>query len=133
MSYTISKEFRFEAAHQLLDLPDGHKCRRLHGHSYTVAVELVAHELVAPGFVADFGRLDVLGRHLQETFDHRLLNDVLAVPPTSEHLAEHLFRWCQVRLLETLPAGVQLAAVRVSETPRTWAEFRVNAAGTAGG
>lgn len=34
--YRIGKRFMFEAAHHLPDLPEGHKCARLHGHSYTV-------------------------------------------------------------------------------------------------
>lgn len=52
MTFRIGKRFTFEAAHQLANLPEGHKCGRLHGHSYNVEVVLTATELTGPGFVA---------------------------------------------------------------------------------
>ena len=88
--YRIGKRFTVDASHCLPGLPAGHKCARLHGHTYTVEVVLAATELVGPGFVTDFGDLAALGRYLDEHFDHRHLNDVLDDPPTSEHLARHL-------------------------------------------
>ena len=54
MSHTIGKRFSFEAGHHLGGLPDGHKCARPHGHSYTVEVIVTAGELTGPGFVTDF-------------------------------------------------------------------------------
>ena len=64
MSHTIGKRFSFEAGHRLGGLPEGHKCGRLHGHSYTVEVMLTATALSGPGFVADFAALDPLKEHL---------------------------------------------------------------------
>jgi 6-pyruvoyltetrahydropterin/6-carboxytetrahydropterin synthase len=122
VSTRIGKRFAFEAAHRLGGLPEGHKCGRLHGHSYTVEVIIVAAALSGPGFVADFADLDPLKRYLAEVFDHQVLNDVVGVEPTSENLARVVFDWCAVNLL--LPGGASLEAVRVSETTATWAEYR---------
>ncbi len=123
MAHRIAKQFAFDAAHQLPDLPDGHKCGRLHGHTYTVEVVLSASTLFRPGFVVDFGELAPLKTYIDTTLDHRNLNDALPdVVPTSERLAEHLYWWCQAHL--PLPDGAYLEAVRVSETPATWAEYR---------
>lgn len=120
--YRIRKRFTFEAAHQLTNLPEGHKCARLHGHSYDVEIIVAAAELDEHGFVVDFADLGVLGRHLQASFDHRFINDVLEVPSTCEHLARHLFDWSVAEL--SLPERVRVEAVRVSETAATWAEYR---------
>ncbi|MGH3871580.1 MAG: 6-carboxytetrahydropterin synthase QueD [Pseudonocardiaceae bacterium] len=120
--YRIGKRFSFDAAHILRGLPVGHKCARLHGHTYAVEIELSGRQLTAPGFVADFGDLAAFQSYLDENFDHRLLNDVLDVEPTSELLAEHFFGWC-VAHLEPVVGG-RFTAVRVSETPSSWAEFR---------
>ncbi|MBB6553344.1 6-pyruvoyl trahydropterin synthase family protein [Nonomuraea rubra] len=122
MTFRIGKRFTFEAAHQLAGLPEGHKCGRLHGHSYTVEVVVTATELTGPGFVADFADLAPVKQHLAEHFDHQALNTGLDVEPTSENLARCLFEWCATNL--PLPTTAALEAVRVSETPATWAEYR---------
>lgn len=120
--YRIGKRFSFDAAHVLHGLPARHKCARLHGHTYTVEVELSGRRLTEPGFVTDFGDLAPFQSYLDENFDHRLLNDVVDVEPTSELLAEHFYGWCVAHLEPVI--GSRLVAVRVSETPTTWAEFR---------
>ncbi|MGH3405282.1 MAG: 6-carboxytetrahydropterin synthase QueD [Streptosporangiaceae bacterium] len=120
--YLIGKRFSFEAAHALADLPAGHKCARLHGHTYTVEIELTASQLVPPGFVTDFADLTPFRRYLTDTIDHRHLNEVLPVEPTSENLARHFFTWCVTHLEPGIPA--RISAVRVSETPQSWAEYR---------
>ncbi|SCL13129.1 6-pyruvoyltetrahydropterin/6-carboxytetrahydropterin synthase [Micromonospora nigra] len=120
--YRIGKAFTFEGAHLLGGLPEGHKCGRLHGHRYTVEITLASRQLTGPGFVVDFAELDPLKRHLDGSFDHRLLNDAINVEPTSEHLAHVLFDWCAAHL--ALPDGVVIEAVRVRETATSWAEYR---------
>ena len=55
--YRISKKWTFDAAHHLDGLPEGHKCARVHGHTWTVEVVLAAVTLTGPGFVTDFGEL----------------------------------------------------------------------------
>jgi 6-pyruvoyltetrahydropterin/6-carboxytetrahydropterin synthase len=120
--HRIGKRFTFDAAHALAGLPHDHKCSRLHGHTYTVEIELTASQLTPPGFVTDFGDLASFRRYLDEHIDHRHLNQVLDVEPTSEHLAEHFFAWCAANLQPSVPGRV--TAVRVWETPASWAEFR---------
>jgi 6-pyruvoyltetrahydropterin/6-carboxytetrahydropterin synthase len=122
MSHTIGKRFTFEAAHQLGGLPDGHKCGRQHGHSYTIEVVLNATKLSPPGFVADFADLHPVKKHLDEVYDHQVLNEVIDVEPTSENLARVLFDWCTANV--PLPDTATIEAARVSETSATWAEYR---------
>ena len=122
MKYQIGKSFTFEASHQLPGLPEGHKCGRLHGHNYTIEVTLGADRLVEPGFVTDFGDLAPFRHYLEETFDHRHLNEVMVTAPTSENLAECLAGWFINNVQPEIPGT--LVAIRVSETPSSWAEYR---------
>lgn len=116
--YRITKQFHFSASHQLTGLPPEHQCARLHGHNYVVEVELASAGLDRHGFVRDYQELAAFKAYLDEAFDHRHLNDVLGHDrTTAENLARHFFDWCRERFPET-------AAVRVSETPKTWAEYR---------
>jgi len=115
--YTITKQFNFSASHQLDFLPDGHQCKRLHGHNYIVEVELQSEVLNRYNFVVDYGELKPLKLYIDKTLDHRHLNDVLNVDTTAENLAKHLFDLAKSR-------WPQVSAVRVSETPKTWAEYR---------
>lgn len=113
----ISKWFTFEAAHRLNGLPEGHQCGRHHGHSYRVEVRLNAQELTGPGFVTDFGALEPFADYIRTHLDHRDLNEVLEVEPTSELLALHLARWFMEHMEPTIPG--RLVAVVVSETAKT--------------
>ncbi|GAA3742279.1 hypothetical protein GCM10022225_27350 [Plantactinospora mayteni] len=108
---------RFEAAHHLPGLGDAHKCSRVHGHTYQVFAIPDESPDVGTAFADEM--LIPLDNYLKEGFNYRYLNEWFPVPPTSENLAQHLFAWCE----EHLPK-VRLAAVRVSETPSTWAEYR---------
>ncbi|MFJ1707152.1 6-pyruvoyl trahydropterin synthase family protein [Kitasatospora sp. NPDC088346] len=121
--HRIGKVFRFEAAHFLPGLPDGHQCARMHGHSYTVEFVLTADRLVEPGFVTDFGDLAPVKAMIDSTLDHRVLNEVLPSAPTSENLAAWFAGWFVEHVEPGLPG--RLAAVRVSETASSWAEFQV--------
>ncbi|WP_429930880.1 6-carboxytetrahydropterin synthase QueD [Agrobacterium vitis] len=116
--YRITKEFHFSASHQLKGLPADHQCARLHGHNYIVEVELSGEDLNNHGFLRDYHELKVLKTYIDEAFDHRHLNDVLGHDKTTaECLAKHFYDWCKQRFAET-------SAVRVSETQKTWAEYR---------
>lgn len=115
--YTIAKQFHFSASHVIAGLPDGHPCARLHGHNYAVELVLAAPTLDAIGFVVDYGELKPFQRILDEELDHRHLNEVITGPTTAEFLAFYLHG--RARAIWS-----QVVAVRVSETPRTWAEFR---------
>ncbi|WP_367716387.1 6-carboxytetrahydropterin synthase QueD [Nitratireductor sp. GISD-1A_MAKvit] len=116
--YRVSKEFHFSASHRLANLPDDHPCARLHGHNYIVVVELAGERLDNHGFVRDYRELKPLKDHIDDTLDHRHLNEVFGHDGvTAEFLAKALFDWCRTRWSE-------VTAVRVSETPKTWAEYR---------
>ncbi|WP_137133525.1 6-carboxytetrahydropterin synthase QueD [Rhizobium sp. FKY42] len=116
--FRITKEFHFSASHRLDHLPEDHQCHRLHGHNYIVVVELAVETLNADGFVRDYHDLKALKTYIDDEFDHRHLNDVLGHGyTTAENLARHFYEWCKERFPET-------SAVRVSETPKTWAEYR---------
>lgn len=105
----IFREFTFEAAHRLPHVPDGHKCARLHGHSYKVAVHVTGPVQDDTGWVMDFGDLKRAFKPLLEQLDHYYLNEVPGLEnPTSEVLA----RWIWDRLVSELP----LSAVTVRET-----------------
>jgi 6-pyruvoyltetrahydropterin/6-carboxytetrahydropterin synthase len=110
VSWEISRTFRFEAAHHLPFAPEGHKCRRVHGHSFVVEL-FVCGELAEPeGWVCDFADLAKAWRPLERQLDHRLLNEVEGLEnPTSERLA----LWIWTRLADTLEG---LSAVAVAET-----------------
>ncbi len=116
--FRITKEFHFSASHQLCELPDDHPCARMHGHNYIVEVELAAETLNDNGFVIDYRELKPLKHYIDDELDHRHLNDVFGHDMvTSERLAHTLYDWCKARWKQT-------TAVRVSETPKTWAEYR---------
>lgn len=124
--FLIGKDFRFDAAHQLKSLGPGHKCARLHGHTYHVELLLTADELTGPGIVTDFGDLAPFRRFLEENLDHQFLNDVLPCEPTSELLARYLAVWFVTNLEPEIPG--RLTAVRVSETPTSRAVFEIGEA-----
>ncbi|MFE4667815.1 6-pyruvoyl tetrahydropterin synthase family protein [Streptomyces sp. NPDC056716] len=119
MTLRITKKFEFSASHQLSGLAEGHQCARLHGHNYVVELELSADltELTPTGFVRDYGELAPFKSWLDGTLDHRHLNDLVDSNPTAEHLAV----WLYERWSKELP---ELTSVRISETPKTWAEYR---------
>lgn len=109
MNVRLSKRFRFEAAHLLPHVPEGHKCRRLHGHSFTVEVVVEGPVDPATGWLMDYAEIGRAFAPLHDQLDHRYLNDVEGLEnPTSENLA----RWIWCRLAGTIP----LCEVRVEET-----------------
>lgn len=123
MTYKIGKTFTFDAAHSLPSLPPGHKCARLHGHTYTVEIVLSAAHLTPPGFVTDFAELRPVQHYVDSALDHRHLNEVMDTEPTSENLARHIAEWFQKNVEPTIPAWLE--SIRISETPSSWAEYTV--------
>ena len=106
----IFKEFTFEAAHRLPNVPAGHKCARLHGHSYRVQIHVSGEADPTLGWVVDFAELTDAFAPLRAKLDHYYLNEVEGLEnPTSEHLA----RWIWERLRPSLPI---LSKVVVRET-----------------
>jgi 6-pyruvoyltetrahydropterin/6-carboxytetrahydropterin synthase len=109
-SAEIYREFTFEAAHRLPHVPEGHKCARLHGHSYRVQIHVEGKVGSDTGWVQDFGDIKIAFKPLEDQLDHNYLNEVQGLEnPTSEVLAQ----WIWSRLEQELP---NLTAVQVRET-----------------
>lgn len=114
----LSRSFTFEAAHRLPNVPSGHKCARLHGHSFKI--ELICEGPVDPksGWLIDFAEFKAAFEPLHEQLDHRFLNEIEGLEnPTAENLA----RWIWNRVRSALPLLVQ---VNVAETCQSVCEFR---------
>ncbi|MDQ2742100.1 MAG: 6-carboxytetrahydropterin synthase QueD [Chloroflexota bacterium] len=106
----LFREFSFEAAHRLPHVPEGHKCARLHGHSFRIALYVRGAVDPHTGWVMDFARLKEVFAPLHDQLDHRYLNEIPGLEnPTSEVLA----RWVWDRLQPELP---ELSQVVVRET-----------------
>jgi 6-pyruvoyltetrahydropterin/6-carboxytetrahydropterin synthase len=110
----IGRAYTFESAHRLPHLPDGHKCRNLHGHTYRMHV-VVRGRLDSRGFVKDFAEIDAEIRPLVARVDHHLLNDVEGLEnPTAEIIAAWFFE----RIADC-------ESVRVYENDDCWAEVKL--------
>ncbi len=114
----LHRDVTFEAAHRLPHVPPGHKCARLHGHSFRI--RLVVRGPVDPhtGWLMDFGDIKAAWAPLDRQLDHYYLNDIAGLEnPTSEVLA----KWIWGRLVGTLPA---LHEVQVHETCTSGCVYR---------
>lgn len=114
----LYKVFTVEAAHLLPNLPDRHKCKRLHGHSFRIEVHISGDVDEFSGWVMDFAEI---GDHIKPVFeqlDHNYLNEIEGLEnPTSENLA----RWVWHRLKPGLP---QLSSIVVAETCTSGCVYR---------
>ena len=106
----VFKEFTFEAAHRLPNVSPGHKCGRLHGHSFKAELHVRGPTDPTSGWVMDFADIKKAFAPLYDVLDHNYLNEVEGLSnPTSENLA----RWIWRRIRPTLPT---LCKVVVRET-----------------
>jgi len=114
----LYKDFRFEAAHRLPSVPQGHKCARLHGHSFLVRLTVEGDINADTGWLMDFDDIKTAFSPLLEQLDHHYLNDIPGLEnPTSEILAT----WIWDRLVPDLP---ELVAVEIRETCTVGCVFR---------
>ncbi|MEJ7603728.1 MAG: 6-carboxytetrahydropterin synthase QueD [Kofleriaceae bacterium] len=117
MRTRLERSYRFEAAHFLPKVPPGHKCARMHGHSYLVEVVIEGEVDPELGWVMDFAAIDEHVTPLVRQLDHQVLNEVDGLAnPTSELLA--------VWLWHKLAALGCLVEVVVSETPTSRCSYR---------
>ncbi|MEL6821112.1 MAG: 6-carboxytetrahydropterin synthase QueD [Calditrichota bacterium] len=106
----IFKEFRFEAAHYLPNVPEGHKCGRLHGHSFRVRLYITGPIDEHIGWLMDFADVKAAFKPIYNRLDHHYLNDIEGLEnPTSENIA----RWIWNELKPVLP---ELSKVELHET-----------------
>lgn len=113
----IFKEFTFDAAHFLPYVPEGHKCGRMHGHTYRVVVAVTGEVDPDTGFIIDFGDLKEVVKPIIDDLDHQVLNDIFE-NPTAENLVNALWEWFE----DELP--VSLSSLEVWETPTSGARRR---------
>ncbi|GAA4880117.1 6-carboxytetrahydropterin synthase QueD [Ferrimonas pelagia] len=118
MATEIYKEFYFEAAHKLPHVPTGHKCGRLHGHSFKVRICISGEVDPHTGWIMDFSDLKAAFKPIWERLDHHYLNDIPGLEnPTSEVLA----RWIWEQLKPDLP---ELSGVEIMETCTSGCRYR---------
>lgn len=114
----IFKTFTLESAHRLPNVPDGHKCGRVHGHSFRIEIHVCGALGDDSGWVLDFADIKQAFQPIHAELDHRYLNDIDGLEnPTSERLAI----WIWQRLKPTLPL---LCEVVVRETCTSGCRYR---------
>ncbi len=110
MHVRLVHEFRFEAAHRLPRVPEGHKCARLHGHSFKIEVAVSGLVNEETGWFLDYAHLYAAWEPIHALLDHNYMNEVPGLEnPTSENLA----RWIWQKLLPSLPS---LSRITLFET-----------------
>lgn len=113
----IYKEFSFEAAHLLPNVPEGHKCGRLHGHSFRVTVFVDGPIQQPTDWVMDFADIKTAFKPILDRLDHYYLNEIPGLEnPTSEQLA--IWIWNELK-----PKLPELVRIRVSETCTSGCEY----------
>ena len=146
--YKLSKKFKFAAAHRLPQLSDNHQCSKIHGHNYSVIVDLYSNKLNDDEFVIDFGDLKSFQKYLDKYFDHAImvynqdkkmykileldkkenLNIFKVVKldfiPTSENLAKHFCNVIKKKYKKKIP-GLELIVVSVEESANNIASCRL--------
>ena len=114
----IYKEFSIEAAHRLPNVPEGHKCARLHGHSFMVSIHVEGTVGDDSGWVMDFSDIKTAFAPIYAQLDHHYLNDIDGLEnPTSENLALWIWR----KLKPDLPL---LSAITIKETCTSGCVYR---------
>lgn len=113
----IFREFTFEAAHRLPNVPEGHKCARLHGHSYRLEVHVRGEVDESMGWLMDFADVKAAVKPVIGRLDHYYLNEISGLEnPTSEVLA----KWVWDQLIDVLP----LSKIVVRETCTSGCVYR---------
>ncbi len=111
----IAKQYSFSAAHHLPKVPDGHPCKRMHGHNYQVEIELRGEIAPKDGFCGntDFYMVDADVKPIIERLDHQILNDFIE-NPTAELIANYFLK--EINKNKSI-----YYSVKVWETPKCWA------------
>ena len=110
MRVELRRSYDFAAAHHLPRAPEGHKCRRLHGHSYRIEVAVQGEVDPETGWLLDYGEIDRRVKPVIAELDHRTLNDI---PGLENATSEILCGWLWERLIDALPG---LQRISVAET-----------------
>jgi 6-pyruvoyltetrahydropterin/6-carboxytetrahydropterin synthase len=116
----IQRQFTYEAAHYLPMVPDEHKCRRLHGHSYHLTVVVRGPIDAELGWVMDFSTLKGIVDALIQQLDHRCLNDILVNPTVENQL---VWLWANIPMTRFRDSGVGLYSLQLQETDSSSATY----------
>jgi 6-pyruvoyltetrahydropterin/6-carboxytetrahydropterin synthase len=114
----IGKEFTFDSAHFLTSVPEGHKCRGMHGHTYRLRV-VIDGDIDERGFVIDFAELGEIVTPLVQLLDHKVINEVVPFETTAENLCQ----WFASKIQDELSVQFRVATVRLWETSNSFAEW----------
>jgi len=88
MKARLTKDFILEAAQFLPKAPEGHKCRQMHGHTFTIEISVEGEVDPATGWIYDHARISAAMKPIIELLDHALLNDIPGLEnPTIELMA----------------------------------------------
>jgi 6-pyruvoyltetrahydropterin/6-carboxytetrahydropterin synthase len=118
MRTRLLRDFRFESAHFLPKVPPGHKCARMHGHSYAVTVVVEGEIDPETGWLIDFAEIDDRVMPIIKQIDHQVLNEIDGLAnPTSELLAV----WLWKRIAPAVPGLVEVV---VAETATSRCVYR---------
>lgn len=99
MHVQLVKSITFEAAHYLPSFPEGHKCRRMHGHSFRVEIKVSGEIPEGEYHLIDYGEIMEIVEPLRKRLDHYCLNEIEGLEnPTSEMIA----KWLWDRLIPEL-------------------------------
>lgn len=117
MKTRIAKSFTFDSAHWLPEVPRGHKCGNMHGHTYRV--EVICEGPLVAGMVVDYEAIAIVWDSWGRLLDHRVLNEVPGLEnPTTEVLAA----WLLEKLTASSGGALPIVAIRVYESASTWCE-----------
>lgn len=114
----IFKSFTFDSAHFLPNVPDGHKCKHIHGHTYELTVYFEGPLDPVLNWVIDFGDIKKIVKPIVDQLDHKLINDIPGLEnPTCEAIA----KWIWDKVKPNLPS---LARIKLMETPTSGAIYK---------
>ena len=119
----IFRVFQVEAAHRLPNVPEGHKCARLHGHSFRIEVHVSGPVEEPDGWVMDFADLRRIFQPVYDQLDHRYLNELepfREINPTAENIAAYMYREISARLNSDT---IKVNAVTLWETDRACVRY----------
>ena len=118
MRVRLTKDFQFEAAQTLPNAPEGHKCRRMHGHSFKVEISVEGEVDPAAGWLYDHAEISAAMKPLMQKLDHSYLNEIPGLEnPTIENMAA----WFWEKLEPQCPG---LCEIVVHETPTARCVYR---------
>lgn len=118
MEVTLTREFTFDAAQSIPTFPEGHKCRRVHGHGFVLHVSVTGQVNRETGLFYDHAEIATVVKPLVEELDHSYLNEITGLEnPTMENMCI----WFWEKLKPQLPG---LSEIRLFETARAWCRYQ---------